>query len=500
MEGKNNLIYSPLSTFLPGGSVKEKSDHNDDPDFSSTISTTKRNKVCIRCDPKIRIGLMFPIIFAFIYLLHLLYLEYLTNDVEGNRSDGDEIKIEITIVDILPERPYEGYVLDMGRINEHCEPTDYKKSALKRFPVQSCLDYLDTRQYDYMVNPPINSTTSAATDNVTTTNTSSSILTSNLQCAPGREPMLFHVYWRGKFTDKIALNIKSFLYTQPLRCSKMLVWLEKNDEDLRANKHAKSLLRFSPTNIEFRKWDITEQLNYDSIYSGWERKLKSKTKVVSYSDTVRFVLLHRYGGIYVDADTIFLRDMSPLYYLDYEFSYRWSFKFDYNTAVLRIRPNSTTSRKIINGAMKNSMKFHPFAIKKYLFADEKDQTKEVLDKQLYMMPVALFDPLWLKSDLHVKSQKLKPNLARWNDVFSAGLLNNEFPGANKELLAKAANDTTLLRKNDEFFRGAFTYHWHNLWKQRIANGSWFDVLQKGYDDFIEGKIRNPYNESITDYT
>ncbi|CAG8545569.1 14517_t:CDS:1, partial [Acaulospora morrowiae] len=468
---------STTSTFQSNDNVGE-SNHNRNEQFSSMFSVI-RAKTRIRRDSRVRIGLTFLLLSFTIYLLHLLSPgEYLK--VEESRGKSN---VTVEEVESLPTRPYEGYVLDINRVNKHCEPIDQGKSSLKHFKVQDCLDYLDTQQHDYMVKPAI--TPNAA-------NTSISAL--NLQCAPGRETMLFHVYWRGRIIDKLAINIKSFLYTQPLKCSKMIVWLDENNEDLENNKYVKSVLQFSPENLEFRKWNITEQLNYDTIYSGWERKFKSKIRVVGYSDMVRFVLLHRYGGMYVDADTLFLRDLSPLYYLDYDFSYRWSFWLNYNTAILRLRKNSTLTRKIIKGAMKHSMKFHPYSIKKYLISNKKGWNKANLDEQLYMMPVVLFDPLWLKSDLHDKSQILRPNLGRWKDVFLGKLVDNEFPGVDEQLLAEAGNNTKLLRKKEEFFRGAFTYHWHNRWKQNVAKGSWFDILQKAYDDFIQGKISNLYNE------
>jgi hypothetical protein len=299
--------------------------------------------------------------------------------------------------------------------------------------------------------------------------------------------MLFHVYWKGDVSDKIAMVIKSFMFTQPLQCSKLYVWLHETTMSLEENPHAKPLLSLSPKFIEFKKWDTEEQLNYDPIYYGWKRIFNSKRKTVSFSDMVRFVVLQRYGGIYVDADVLFLRDLRPLYQTDFEFSYQWSFKVDYNTAVLRLRANSTTTRMAIEGAMKNRMKFHPFDIKRY-FTVLENPTKNDINRYIYMLPVPLFDPLWLKKDKSQPTSILKPNLKAWYDVFKPNISPNEFKNVNPE------DATPTLRKVDGFFPGAFTYHWHNNWNTEIRPTSWMGVLQSAYDEFLNGQQPNIYNE------
>ncbi|CAG8453952.1 16801_t:CDS:2 [Acaulospora colombiana] len=89
--------------------------------------------------------------------------------------------------------------------------------------------------------------------------------------------------------------------------------------------------------------------------------------------------------------------MRPLYYADFEFSYHWSYTKGYNTAILRLRQHSPTSTKILERAIENDMKFHPHLIVKYLSTPGNYTMKEI-NRQLYMLPVGLFDPLWLRQD------------------------------------------------------------------------------------------------------
>ena len=108
-----------------------------------------------------------------------------------------------------------------------------------------------------------------------------------------------------------------------------------------------------------------------------------------------------------------------------------------------------------------------------------------------MLPVALFDPLWLKRDRRQPKSILTPNINSWYDVFNPNLSENEFIDVNPE-------DVSLdLRKVDKFFPGAFTYHWHNNWKTEILPTSWMGVLQSSYDEFLKGQQPNIYNEYLS---
>ena len=112
---------------------------------------------------------------------------------------------------------------------------------------------------------------------------------------------------------------------------------------------------------------------------------------VILSGLVRFVLCHRYGGVYLDVDMLFLRDWEELWGWSGSFSYRWSHEVRYNTAVLRLRKGSALGTFLLRTALFNNMDFHPTTVSGYL----KDAR---LEKLLYRVPDALFDPAWLNTD------------------------------------------------------------------------------------------------------
>jgi WD repeat and SOF domain-containing protein 1 len=118
---------------------------------------------------------------------------------------------------------------------------------------------------------------------------------------------------------------------------------------------------------------------------------------VILSDMARFVLTHRFGGVYLDADTIFLRDWEELWNYRGQFAYRWSWHQKYNTAVLKLHKGSALGTFLFKTALENGLDFHPMTVSRYL----KDAG---LDKLLFRVPDALFDPAWLNMERYQRER------------------------------------------------------------------------------------------------
>lgn len=262
------------------------------------------------------------------------------------------------------------------------------------------------------------------------------------------------MFWAGPFTDKPYMALLAFLFTQnlgldlpepdPTYCRPQLwLWISRRPgepmpsmtaheemlADLRANAWASPFLhpRFKDI-IQFRLWNTTEQLDgVPELKNEWRNlgkdflrsenkkpRVEDATKTVgspvsldgnsgethtSYnkvpvilSDLVRFVLCHRFGGVYLDVDMLFLRDWEELWGWSGSFSYRWSHEDRYNTAVLRLRRGSALGSFLIRTALAHGLDFHPTSVTRYL----KDAHMSEL---LYRVPDALFDPSWQACDL-----------------------------------------------------------------------------------------------------
>lgn len=274
-------------------------------------------------------------------------------------------------------------------------------------------------------------------------------------CDPDDE-RVFHIYWTGAFTDKPYMTILSFLFTQntALHLSdyeddhvfcrpKLWVWLYPSAKDtaknmfdqLQSNPWSSPFLRprFQRV-VQFKLWNITEQLDsLPELKDDWRNvgtPLKSfgsspadtesthhsvssedydKVSVIM-SDMVRFVLCQRFGGVYLDADMLFLRDWEELWGWKGSYSYRWSARARYNTAVLRLRKGSALGTFLLRTALKNGLDFHPIVVSRYL--------KEAhLDGLLYRIPDALFDPAWLNADGYQKDRPPQPYFQSYATYF-----------------------------------------------------------------------------------
>ncbi|KAJ7248571.1 glycosyltransferase family 32 protein [Mycena haematopus] len=162
---------------------------------------------------------------------------------------------------------------------------------------------------------------------------------------------------------------------------------------------------------------------------------------VILSDMARFVLCHRFGGVYLDADTILLRDWEELWGWKGAFAYRWSRLPKYNTAVLRMNRGSALGTFLFRTALRNGLDFHPMTVSRY--------TKDAyLEGLLLRLPDALFDGAWLNTEEYQRDRPPQPYFTAFGDFFDTPELNSAAPQA---------------LGFDGFFKGSYSYHFHNFW-------------------------------------
>ncbi|KAH8829104.1 hypothetical protein DL96DRAFT_1596660 [Flagelloscypha sp. PMI_526] len=162
---------------------------------------------------------------------------------------------------------------------------------------------------------------------------------------------------------------------------------------------------------------------------------------VILSDMARFVLTHRFGGVYLDADTIFLRDWEEIWGYKGAFAYRWSRLPKYNTALLKMNKGSALGTFLFRTALRNGLDFHPMTISRYMA----DAYSEAL---LLRLPDALFDAAWLNTESFQRERPPQPYFYDFENFFEA---KDQYNGAPATLGFEG------------FFRGSYSYHWHNYW-------------------------------------
>ncbi|KAK7059058.1 hypothetical protein VNI00_001682 [Paramarasmius palmivorus] len=371
-------------------------------------------------------------------------------------------------------------------------------------------------------------------------------------------PRIFHMFWTGPFTDKPYMAIVSFLYTQNTglhirdypadkAACRPQFWLWINpgragsipnpraahdlNESIKSSPWLSPFLheRFKDV-IHFKLWNTTEQLDsideirdewraLDSVFESNGKRITPKKQAhtgaddvdtyekisVVLSDMVRFILCHRFGGIYLDADTIFLRDWEELWGWKGAFAYKWSALSRYNTAVLHMNKGSALGTFIFKTALKHGLDFHPITVHRYLV----DAHSEEL---LYKVPDALFDSAWLNVDGYQRRRPPQPYISDFEYFFETPITESASPQA---------------LGFDGFFKGAYSYHYHNYWwkpfdpsrnwpdlgdrfadSQKMAENithseyvdrrdlDWSAVMKRTFESYIRGEIPNMYGEWI----
>ncbi|KAG0045105.1 hypothetical protein BGZ83_009648 [Gryganskiella cystojenkinii] len=479
--------------------------------------------------------------------------------------------------------------------------------------------------------------------------------------------MDFHIFWRGPISDKLSLAAHAFLFTQPLDRSRLHLWIDSSDlpggqpENYWKNPFARDLIS-DPIRqfVKIHAWNQTDQESYAYPASPTSPELEKEDKApqaegimtltvnnvvppVALSDEARFLILHRFGGMYLDADVLLLKDMSPFYDVGIEFAYEWSNTEMYNTAVLRMNRGSSVAKQILEaakakqrqvlekltgkaikqhrhqqqehhhsaaeteqartghlelpandllqqqqhhhhhrhltqdseskslqeqlrlteknqaaggvndllfepspppppptlsaitphrlvkrGEMRPNEVFHPARLRSYL--RPVDQSLE--NNGLTMLPVAIFDPLWLRvdhADLHSHNPSSSTatssvNAKHKSESESEGVKKQQQGRKDQELMMEdlysfpdAFSDTALAvcpkhhhqyqerqaQGHDQeeveedfsagpevFFMGAYAYHWHNNWHSKIESKSWMGLMRRAYDEFLAGERPN----------
>ncbi|KIY62073.1 hypothetical protein CYLTODRAFT_384089 [Cylindrobasidium torrendii FP15055 ss-10] len=357
------------------------------------------------------------------------------------------------------------------------------------------------------------------------------------------------------YTQNVGLNYKDYPEDAPCR-PQFWVWLNQAPasinpppsalddmfNDLKANPWAAPFLhpRFKDV-IKFKLWNTTEMLDgVPELKNEWrkmgslfksgsdvmhvqEQKAESSSSSSSssstttaapppteggynklstvLSDMARFILTHRFGGIYLDADQILLRDWEDLWGWKGAFAYRWSYHNKYNTAVLRMHKGSALGTFLFRTALGNGLDFHPMSVSVYL-----DQA--YFQNLLYRIPDALFDPAWLNTEGYQKERPPQPYFESFIHFFRTPVQMSAAPGA---------------LGFDGFFRGAYSYHYHSPWKpfdtsrnypdlgehfaravpvdvveETVAQDrrdlDWSTVMKRSFEGFVRGEKPNMYGD------
>ena len=290
----------------------------------------------------------------------------------------------------------------------------------------------------------------------------------------------FHTFWqpiksKGHHLRVMKLNILSYLATQNLKKTKLIVWsLEKLEVEDDIKSTFKQFVNAGI--LQFRLINL-EKLCVKGVFG---LRYKYCTRVTNsnfilLSDFIRFLVLYNFGGIYFDGDVILLRDMIPFW--DQTFVYRWSFTHSYNTAVMGLQVGYSKEIEylfqiLVMPAMsaKNLVDtFYPERIRDTI--EQVNASKIYNFKDLNVYNSVLFDPAWLCFDSGMSPTDNIPLCS--------------FPGFYDFKISKADF------KMEKFFPGAFAYHLHlsNCGSCTISNQSYFYHVENYFYSIINRDIK-----------
>ncbi|KAG2491638.1 hypothetical protein HYH03_010009 [Edaphochlamys debaryana] len=176
-------------------------------------------------------------------------------------------------------------------------------------------------------------------------------------CAKGRPvcgkdaPQLqIHTYfdaWSFRWRRDLAL-FKSFLLTQDLSRSVLRAWVDDPGRTLDRHPGGQWLRSFEP-HVQARGLPVWAELLAGTPLAGhafWGNQSLVRERVHSlagYADVVRLLLLHRYGGLWVDTDVVLLRDLYPVtVQIGLQYNMRWT-----NNHVLYLHAGSPLATRML---------------------------------------------------------------------------------------------------------------------------------------------------------
>lgn len=265
------------------------------------------------------------------------------------------------------------------------------------------------------------------------------------------EITIFHVYSEIKSLKELMV-IKSYLATQDLEKTKMIVW---SDYDISENP----LIQNYKELIDFRVYNAEKEAR-ETVLENEKILYLRDSKYYLQSDLARILLLYKYGGIWVDMDVILLRDFKPI--LQQEYMYMWGSETDF--------------------------------INKGACATVLSLKKESIFSQILMKQLLFTEPI---PDTECWGKTMFASIYKFHkyNIFPASFFNIEwcinFKYKGLGDLIESQWFFKKLENHDHLFLDSFAWHWHNSSKKsfEIIDGSKFSLLQKIIDSkLLERKI------------
>lgn len=257
--------------------------------------------------------------------------------------------------------------------------------------------------------------------------------------------VIFHCYWNGVLSVKHFYSILSCYYFNVFNNKhKIILWLENNTP----NEFNEKISDY----CEVKQFSLEEESEKTEFLKGYTYNFKD---IKYYSDYVRLILLYNYGGCWFDLDCFFLRSFDPLFtnYGKEICLHAWG-KTIRKHKLSKSYPGNGIIICLEQGSakLKSNMEFIIKHNKGWGFQEAKLVYTLPLD--FLVLPCCWFSPEWIPNPYHIGTlQFLQTSNKKYNF--------------------------------DNFFKGAFCYHWHNKWDMKVENNSIIEQLAKIIEKNLE---------------
>ena len=268
----------------------------------------------------------------------------------------------------------------------------------------------------------------------------------------------FHVYSEIK-NEKELLCIESYLATQNLEKTKLVLW---SDYDVSDNK----LIEPYKNLIEFKIYDFKHESKGTVLENNEYLSNASDTKYYMKSGILRFLVTYKYGGVWLDMDMVLLRDFKPI--LNQEWAYMWGSEMDfYNfgpcAAIMNIHKESYHGLLCLNEILNTKMIPDSTVLDHVLLAKVYSKNK------FTVFPSAFFNTEWQMNTEWVNDNRIYNPNGIGTKTENGWFVKNEY--------------------SNSLFEMAFSWHWHNSTykSHEIQEGSKFNLLQNKIKDILKNK-------------
>ncbi|KAL1922186.1 uncharacterized protein VTP21DRAFT_9725 [Calcarisporiella thermophila] len=264
-----------------------------------------------------------------------------------------------------------------------------------------------------------------------------------------RSKVIYHTYWRTDlrpFGDKQVATLRSFFATQDGNYSTLYLWT--SNADLASEPLIQQLASEFHSRFHVLHYSPEEVASGSPMENSSHLQLQDRSAYLD-GDLVRLLVLYKYGGVWFDMDTLFVRDLAPL--LHHEWLGQWDcygpIGFPMNGALMRFNRKSPYVCEMLSDMARSPL-----------------PTRNSIDwgARLYY---------------RVYRRLIKNGVRPWSVLpwcFHDSMLcraDNSMPNA----FVDAEFPTERLMQ-------VFSYHWHNQWDKKP--GSLFQFLTRYHDQLL----------------